>query len=61
VHQIKADVNVLQQQDIFKKIVQNCLGKYIKALNKLRGHRLQCLKEERLGKETLNKLMERLL
>merc|ERR1711957_1007341 len=61
VHQIKQDVNVLQQADIFKKMVQNCLGKYIKTLNKLRGHGLQCMMEEKLGKETLNKLMERLI
>merc|ERR1711957_900763 len=42
-------------------MVQNCLGKYIKTMNKLRGHRLQCMMEEKLGKETLNKLMERLI
>ena len=60
VKQIQGDVNVLQQGEIFKKIVKNCLGKYIKCQTKLRGHRLQCMMEEKLDKATLSKLMERL-
>jgi hypothetical protein len=58
--QLKSDSDVLSNSKICKKIILAVLGKYQSALTKMQGNRLQCMMEERLSKETLSKLCERL-
>jgi len=41
-------------------MIKGVLGKYIQAMKQLRNHRLQSLMAERLSKETLQRLCERL-
>ena len=60
VFQLKSDSEILSNSKICGKIVQAVLGKYQAALIRLQGNRLQCMMEERLSKETLSKLCERL-
>jgi hypothetical protein len=58
--QLKSDSDILSNSKICKKIIQAVLGKYQSALTRMQGNRLQCMMEERLSKETLSKLCERL-
>jgi hypothetical protein len=57
---LKSDTGILGQSDIFQRMVTGVMGKYQKAMDLLRSHRLRCLMEQRLSNETLSKLCERL-